>query len=631
MESIGWHHPQDESDQWDGFNEPGIEHFAGSPIRHLAREVNQNSLDSCDQGTVRVEVRQLQVPTHSIPGFAELKQTFQHCLTASQHESEKARRFFENGLNLLKGKNISVLEISDFNTRGMVGPCTNGTPFYAFMKAKGQSKKESSTATGSFGIGKFAPYSVSALRTVFVSTVFKDAKGEFCQLTQGKSILMSHDVNDKRCQGVGFWGRKDRCQPVDGVSPQIPAWIQRATSDENFAEKVGTKLTILGFDASEQWDAILAASVAENFFGAIMDGALEVNINEKFQLNKASISNFFEDLAIRDVIAGEKDEPERFENCRDYLSVLTDHPEVIQEESQMAHLGLCQLRILLKEGLPKRVCFLRNGMFISDSLSLPGLRNFSDFKEFVAVFECKTAKGIEMLRAMEPPRHDDFEPERLPSKKEQRIAQRELRNLAKWVRDMLKRHAKDPISEVTTLDELKEYFSDDSGEEQADGQGEMNPNGKIIIRARPIKPRGSRNRHGDSPAGGGGGDALGGERQSGGGHGNGGAPGNDGDRRTGGELTTKQTVALENVRAVPGKHLNQRRIIFSPSVSTKVALKLYEAGADNDYPISIVDADKGTVTDGYLLLDVSARERLSINIMTSHDSPSALKVVAYEI
>jgi hypothetical protein len=31
---IGWNHPVDASDQWDGFNEPGIEHFSGSPIPH---------------------------------------------------------------------------------------------------------------------------------------------------------------------------------------------------------------------------------------------------------------------------------------------------------------------------------------------------------------------------------------------------------------------------------------------------------------------------------------------------------------------------------------------------------------------------------------------------------------------
>ena len=52
--NVGWHHPVDDSDQWDGFNEPGIEHFAGSPIRHLAREVNQNSFDSGDGSVVKV-------------------------------------------------------------------------------------------------------------------------------------------------------------------------------------------------------------------------------------------------------------------------------------------------------------------------------------------------------------------------------------------------------------------------------------------------------------------------------------------------------------------------------------------------------------------------------------------------
>ena len=64
---IGWHHPVDESDQWDGFNEPGIEHFAGSPIRHLAREVNQNALDAGDADIVDVRIRLHEVEVTSIP------------------------------------------------------------------------------------------------------------------------------------------------------------------------------------------------------------------------------------------------------------------------------------------------------------------------------------------------------------------------------------------------------------------------------------------------------------------------------------------------------------------------------------------------------------------------------------
>ncbi len=31
QDTIGWHHPVDESDQWDGFNEPGMAHFTGNP------------------------------------------------------------------------------------------------------------------------------------------------------------------------------------------------------------------------------------------------------------------------------------------------------------------------------------------------------------------------------------------------------------------------------------------------------------------------------------------------------------------------------------------------------------------------------------------------------------------------
>lgn len=187
---IGWHHPGDGSDQWDGFNEPGIEHFAGSPIRHLAREANQNSLDAGESDMVEVRIRLHEVDVDSIPNLGELKENLESCYEASRKESKKAETFFENALKELNKKKVPVLEISDYHTRGMVGPSSNGTAFYAFMKAKGQSRKTTETATGSFGIGKFAPYAVSKIRTIFISTVYQDEGENYTQLTQGKSILM---------------------------------------------------------------------------------------------------------------------------------------------------------------------------------------------------------------------------------------------------------------------------------------------------------------------------------------------------------------------------------------------------------------------------------------------------------
>ena len=305
-DQIGWHHPTDESDQWDGFNEPGIEHFAGSPVRHLAREIHQNACDaSSGTGTVTVKIHLRKVATSEIPNIDELKANFQSCLDASGNESKKAEIFFENATKELEKDKIDVLEISDYNTLGMKGPSTNGTPFYAFMKAKGQSRKENDQASGSYGIGKFAPYAVSKIRTIFISTVFQNDEGALEQLTQGKSILMSHDCDGNRKQGVGFWGIREKCQPIEGASSNMANWILRENVDLNLALK-GSKLSILCFDTVKNWEELLATSVAENFFGAIYDGNLQVEIQDKYTLDQNTIIDFFENNSIKALIEKEK-------------------------------------------------------------------------------------------------------------------------------------------------------------------------------------------------------------------------------------------------------------------------------------------------------------------------------------
>lgn len=630
---IGWLHPRDESDQWNGFNDEGISHFDGNPIPSLAREINQNSLDAADNvhEAVRVTMRLLHPETVTIPNLDELKTTIKLCRVAAEHESDKARLFFDNAIAELAKKKIAVLEICDFNTKGMAGPSTNGTPFYAFTKASGQSKKPGDDATGSFGIGKFAPYAVSKLHTVFVSTVFKDEGGNFQQLTQGKSVLMSHDDNDARRQGTGYWGATERCQPIAGISKEIPPWIQRANSEKELSSSLGTKLTVLAFDNSPGWHESLAVSVAENFFGAISNGKLEVDIDGKFILTKDNIRTFFDSEENKAV--AEKAEDDQFAFCSHYLSALHDKTEVIVEASEQKELGLCELRILINETLPKRVCFLRNGMFITDSLAIPGLKSFSDFKEFVAVVECKSKKGIALLRAMEPPRHDNFEPARLPSREEQKRGQKALRELAAWIREMLKRHAKNPVSEVTTLDELKEYFADESGEGGEKGSEEMDPYGKIIIRGKPLKPKleattpkpSDEGDTGGDDGGGGGGDG------SGGGDGVGGEGGGEGGSGSGsGGAQSKPVASISNIRAL-GSSGKSRKVFFTPSKSGKIALGVMEAGADADYSIGIESSDIGTVEKGKVLLDVKSNTRVTLNVSLSEEFSGALKVVAHEI
>jgi hypothetical protein len=171
-----------------------------------------------------------------------------------------------------------VLQIADSNTTGVVGPCELGQPFFALMKATGQSVKASGTAAGSFGIGKFAPYTASAIRTVFVTTVFENTAGKTLHYCQGKSILMSHKVGSETHHGVGYWGQRQKCLPLVGHLDEIPPWLRRADPSGTLDGHIGTTLSVLGFERRKGWEQLLAANIAENFFGAIHHGDLEVEI-----------------------------------------------------------------------------------------------------------------------------------------------------------------------------------------------------------------------------------------------------------------------------------------------------------------------------------------------------------------
>lgn len=629
---IGWSHPIDQADQWDGFNESGMQHFAGNPIRHLAREVIQNAIDAHTNDSVVVKIKLREIPVSTIPNLQELKANIDACHSASKAEGRKAEIFFEQAKAELAKQTIQVLEISDFNTTGMKGPSENGTPYYAFMKAKGQSKKESDTATGSYGIGKFAPYTVSKIRTIFLSTVYLDDAQQYVQLTQGKSILMSHDDSNVRKQGTGFWGIKNKCQPFTGIADSLPDWITRASTSEDLASSRGSKLSILCFDAQKNWQEILVVSVVENFFAAIWDGKLKVEINDKYVLEKSTITKIYNDdnsKIIEKLISDQKNEPDQFIHSRHYLTAYQKGVEVFVEESQTTNLGLCELRIWVSENLPKKVCALRNGMFITDNLK--GLKVFSDFKEFVAVFTCHDKKGNELLRAMEPPRHDDFEVDLLPTIEDQKKGQKALKEISDWVRDCLKRHAKDPVSDVTEIDELKDFFGEEGNADTGKGTQEINPYGDIVIRGKPIKTKLQPTESlGDTSSGGneeGDGDGGGGSEGAGGGDGLGGVGAGSGGSGSGGD---KVFVEINNVRA-PMLGAKERKISFTPMKTGQISLQVKEAGADVDYDVSINKASLGVLKSGGLILDVVSGNRVSVDIELIQEFSGALKVVAYEV
>jgi hypothetical protein len=637
MTGLGFEFPVDNSGQWDGFNDPNIEHFAGNRLQHLGREVPQNTIDAKVTNPAQISVRLIKVPTASLPGHVELTEAVKRCrAAAADDQSDKAVKFFENAAKLLAANEIQVLQIRDANTTGLTGPCVNGTPFFAMLKATGQSQKPG-TATGSYGIGKFAPFAVSDIRTVFVSTVWAD-NGTQHHYVQGKSVLMSHlDDKGKTRRGTGFWGVAEQCQPVTELISAIPNWLRMSGSDDSLDGQNGTMLSIIGFSPDKGWQNVLAANFAENFFGAIERGELEVEIEDGPTITAGTLGAILGDDVVQASVADRPGEPERFANIASYLKALQGGDEVEVARSENLHLGTCELRILVGENLPKRVAVLRNGMLITEAL--PGLKRFSDFKEFAAVLECTAEKGLALLRAMEPPRHDAFEPDRLPADRRSQ-GRTALRELADWVRKMLIRHAKDPVAEEINLDELADYF----GYEEEEGGGkrrEENPGGRIIIRARAVKPKGSGraalgasaepepDEEGDDgavpgdegrEAGGLNPDGPGGESQS------------EQPRAEVGSASAQRTLhsglALADVRAVP-LGPNRRRVAFTPAETGRLLIELQDSGTDTNYALRVAAASRGTVEGGRIAgVEARSGERLVLDVELEAPFVGTLRVVA---
>ncbi|MDZ7737334.1 MAG: hypothetical protein U5P41_15565 [Gammaproteobacteria bacterium] len=153
--------------------------------------------------------------------------------------------------------------------------------------------------------------------------------------------------------------------PIEGV-PKKHEWLYRCNSEKELKNNKGTVLHIPAFKVAENWEYILAASVIENFFGAICSGKLEVNINSIY-MNKENIGTHFYDHNLRSSILEMHNQPDYFDHALAYYKTFSNENEAQIAEHENRELGNFKIKILVAEELPKRVAVLRNGMFITDS------------------------------------------------------------------------------------------------------------------------------------------------------------------------------------------------------------------------------------------------------------------------
>lgn len=607
-----------DADEVEGLNDAGIETFRDNPYAGIARECGQNSNDAATSRPVAVSYDLISVPSAQIPGLGKLQQTVDACLrTARERGDEKTTDFFRQAKNVCKEKDIKCLRVSDQNTTGLIGPCRPGTPFHSLLKAAGISTKDKETSSGSFGIGKNAAFAVSDLQTVFYSTIYTDSDtGNNQFLAQAKVKLISHvDDSGRPRRATGYWGNPKGFLPVQDPA-RAPEWLRRS--------EIGTSVFALGFRDVPGWEHRMTYSLATNFFIAIERGSMRFEINNaSIKINASNIGKLLDDSDVERA-AEVDDQLEELQFARDLYACLTSD-KASETIIEIASLGRISVRILVKEGLPKRVAIIRNGMMITDNLKHFGDKfvRFAMYRDFVALVEPLDDAGSKLFKDLENPRHDELSAERIPDPDKKTVAKRAMTQLAGKIREIIKSQTLVEPEDEVALDEMSEFFSEGGAGEApppADAEDDLS-----TITYKPMKAKKVRQTKTHGPGDqGGAGDTSGDGGDTGGGP----LPGKGAGSGGKGSSGSVHGINLQAIRYTrsPGKGSRSRTIFFTPATSGIAKVTLEAAGLNESEKLIVVKTEPGRLVNGELLLPLNEGQRTSVTVelAENYDGPIEL-------
>jgi hypothetical protein len=391
MDDIGWEFPSTNGGKEDGLNDSGISYFKANPIKSLTREVIQDSLDArmnMDRPVI-VEFEQKNLNKNDIPGINDLVKIFELATKSYEEYANETYEFFKKGHEFLKKEIISLLAIRDRNTSGLtrIGQ-TKDSHFHRLTKTTGDTAK-TGISNGSHGIGKHAPFAASIFRTMLYGTLNRESKSN--RGFQGVIKIASFNRGEEYpTQGTGFYGFKKGFRPLTELSTLHPFFYR---NDYDY----GTDKFILGFESTTNWKEIIIEESVSNYMWAIINKSLEVHVGETV-INHHTLENIVEQIK----------EYNPKSSCLDYYSTLTSKDFILKigkfetEEGQMETM---KLFLLTGENLNNRVALFRGtGMKIYEKKHFRTPINFAG----TLIVEGKNLN--EVLRKMEPPTHDDWEP-----------------------------------------------------------------------------------------------------------------------------------------------------------------------------------------------------------------------------
>lgn len=444
--TLSWNFVSTGGGDTDGLNNSMIEHFTGNYNYFLAREIIQNSLDAKVKGItsnlpVKVTFKLEYLSKSQFPGCEQLIKTIEAAKQFWKQYHKETIDFLDNAKKCLESNDIPCLRISDFNTTGLNGNDDDMQGgWFNLVRSTGASSKRGGEG-GSFGIGKGAPFAASDVRTVFYST--KNEKQ--ISIFQGKAELVSFkdEKNDVK-RGVASFG-------MGQTSVREPALIPNGF----WRQIQGTDIIVAGYKVTPDWIEDLLKSILRNFWYAIHNKDLEVEV-EEYSIGYQNLSEYLVKYFVNEPF---KDYVEPTGNPLQYYLAVTQGEE-LGKNKRLKILGECKFYFKIVESHMNYVAMLRRSHMVIYS------RRFNFPGNFAGVFICDNDRGNLALRKLEPPAHDKWDPKR--NKENGEAIMNEITIFIRACLDSVKDKQSFGILEIP---ELQKYLPYDEGDDSGDGKG----------------------------------------------------------------------------------------------------------------------------------------------------------------